>query len=67
MVRKEFMMLQVIDRVVARLVPRAVAFAGCSQRTICLQCVGAHYYPVTQICCLGEGCHTISTGRCGSC
>jgi hypothetical protein len=60
-------MLHIVDRVIARLVPQAVASAGCSQRSICIQCAGAHYARATQVCCLNEGCYISWIGTCGGC
>ena len=60
-------MLRIVDRVVARLVPRATAAAGCSSYTYCGPC-GAigKMRVIVRTCCLNEGCG-YSYSYCGSC
>ncbi|MEV5749296.1 hypothetical protein AB0L00_15885 [Actinoallomurus sp. NPDC052308] len=54
-------MTRLIDRLLARVAPKATASAGCSRSNYCYR--GLYYL---RVCCLNEGCNTAVVGACGS-
>ncbi|WP_433477013.1 hypothetical protein ACQPZP_08130 [Spirillospora sp. CA-142024] len=58
---KETRMARLVDRLLARMAPKATASAGCSNYYYCSK--GLRYQ---RQCCLNEGCHTWVVGACGS-
>ena len=55
-------MTRLIDRLLARVAPKATASAGCSSPYY--YCKGGLLY--MRVCCLNEGCNTSVVGACGS-
>jgi hypothetical protein len=54
-------MTRLVDRLLARVAPKATASAGCSRYEYCSR--GLRYL---RMCCLNEGCNTSVIGACGS-
>ena len=52
-------MARLVDRLLARVAPKATASAGCSNYYYC----DRHNYYLRQ-CCLNEGCNTVRVGSC---
>jgi hypothetical protein len=52
-------MARLVDRLLARVAPKATAAAGCSNYYYC----SSHNYYLRQ-CCLNEGCTTVRVGSC---